>query len=204
MKRYLIELIGTFFLTLAVSFTGNPIAVGLMLMSMYCIGESISGGYFNPALVVAGFMRNLIALEEGLLYIGVQVFGAFLAARLVPAITNTIYMPDIGADTALGMSILLEALLMALFALVMLTLVSHKDFKGHTALNGAVLGLSFAALLFFPGLFNPAVAAGAMICQVIVSGGSAIASDLALVYVVAPLIGGAAAAFAYEYFHGRK
>lgn len=202
MRQYLMELMGAFFLTLAVSFTGNPVAVGLMFMAMFYVGEHISGGYFNPALTVAGWFRGLIAVEEMLLYMGVQVFGAFLAARLVPVITSNVFMPDVGPDVSVGMSMLIEGLLTAVLCMVFLTVVTHKEYKS-SAVAGVVLGLTIVPLLYIGGLFNPAVAAGAMICQIVVSGSSAIASDIGIIYVVAPLLGGGAAAFAYDYFHKR-
>ena len=38
MKRYAMEFVGTFFLTIAISLIGNPIAIGLMLMAMIYVG----------------------------------------------------------------------------------------------------------------------------------------------------------------------
>ncbi len=95
MRQYLMELIGTFFLTLAVSITGNPIAVGIMFMAMYYVGESVSGGYYNPALSVAAWMRGVLAVEEMLIYAGVQSIGACLGVWLFRALTNNVFMPDV-------------------------------------------------------------------------------------------------------------
>lgn len=60
MNKYLVELIGTFFLVLAVGCTlispsaGDlaPIAIGAALMVMVFAGGHISGGAFNPAVAV--------------------------------------------------------------------------------------------------------------------------------------------------------
>ena len=38
MRMYVMELLGTFFLMIAVSFTGNPIAIGAMLTALVYIG----------------------------------------------------------------------------------------------------------------------------------------------------------------------
>ena len=46
MKRYLVELMGTFFLTLAICLTNQPLGIGLMLAAMIYMGGPISGGHF--------------------------------------------------------------------------------------------------------------------------------------------------------------
>ena len=39
MKNYLVEFIGTFFLVLVIALSGNPIAIGAILMVMVYMGE---------------------------------------------------------------------------------------------------------------------------------------------------------------------
>lgn len=203
MRQYLMELIGTFFLTLAVSITGNPIAVGLMYMAMYYVGEGVSGGYFNPALSVAAWMRGIIAVEEMLIYAGVQSIGAFFGVWLFRALTNNVFMPDVMADLSMGMAILIEVLLTAVLALVMLTLSIAKDYKG-SVVNGVVIGLTLSSVLFVgSGIVNPAIAAGSYLGQLFVDGG-ALSRELLFVYICAPLVGGVFAALTYDFLHHRK
>jgi aquaporin Z len=47
MGKYAIEFIGTFFLVLTVALTGNPIAIGAVLMVMVYMGGNISGRHYN-------------------------------------------------------------------------------------------------------------------------------------------------------------
>ncbi len=158
MRQYVMELIGTFFLILAVSITGVPIAVGLMFMAMYYIGEGVSGGYFNPALTVAAWMRGVLPVEEMLIYAGVQSVGAFLGVWLFRALTNNVFMPDVMADLSIGMACLVEVLMAAVLALVLLTVATSKEYKG-SVVNGAVIGLTLAAVLFVgQSIVNPAIA----------------------------------------------
>lgn len=200
MRQYVMELIGTFFLTLAVSITGVPIAVGLMYMAMYYIGEGVSGGYYNPALAVAAWMRGVLAVEEMLIYAGVQSLGAFLGVWLFRALTNNVFMPDVMADLSMGMAILVEVLMAAVFALVLLTVATSKDYKG-SVVNGAVIGLTLAAVLFVgQSIVNPAIAIGAYLGQLFVDGG-ALSRELLFVYICAPLVGGVLAALTYDYLH---
>jgi aquaporin Z len=55
MRKYVVELIGTFFLVLTVGTTVSaglavaPLAIGAVLMAMIFAGGHASGGHFNPA-----------------------------------------------------------------------------------------------------------------------------------------------------------
>ena len=43
MKNYITEFIGTFFLVLTIGLTGDPLAIGVMLMAIIYMGGHISG-----------------------------------------------------------------------------------------------------------------------------------------------------------------
>lgn len=158
MKRYLIELIGTFFVVVAISFTGNsnPIAVGLMLMSMVYLASHVSGAHFNPAISLACFLRGLHSIQTTAFYWLSQIVGACLAIFLFKAITGQIFNPETVAELSLSLSITMEALLTAVFCTLFLTIMHASRFRNFMA-NGFVVGLSYTALLFIGGLFNPAV-----------------------------------------------
>jgi glycerol uptake facilitator-like aquaporin len=67
MKKYLVAFIGTFFLVLTVGMTviepgaaGTlaPPAIGSALMIMVRAGGHVSGGYYDPAVAVAAWLRG--------------------------------------------------------------------------------------------------------------------------------------------------
>lgn len=200
MRHYFVELMGTFFLTLAVAMTGNAIAIGFMYMAMYYIGEGVSGGYYNPALSIAAWMRGVLKVEEFLIYAGAQSIGAFLAVWLFKVLSGNVFMPAVVANLSMGLAIFMEVLLMLVFALVLLTLATSKEYKG-SVVNGAVMGLTLAAILYVGNsIVNPAIAIGAYIGQLF-SDGSALSRELLFVYICSPLVGGAFAALLYDYIH---
>ncbi len=80
MKNYLTELIGTFFLVFVIGLSGNPLAIGAVLMVMVYMGCHISGAHYNPAVTLAVWVRNKISMKEALAYMLFQLIGALLAA----------------------------------------------------------------------------------------------------------------------------
>ena len=205
MKRYLIELIGTFFVVVAISFTGNsnPIAVGLMLMSMVYLASHVSGAHFNPAISLACFLRGLHSIQTTAFYWLSQIVGACLAIFLFKAITGQIFNPETVAELSLSLSITMEALLTAVFCTLFLTIMHASRFRNFMA-NGFVVGLSYTALLFIGGLFNPAVILGALCCGLASGAGIISTTPSLLVYLVAPCIGAVVAAYAQPYLNEER
>ena len=71
MNKYLMELIGTFFLVLTIGCTviGNvpgvipPLAIGSVLMAMVFAGGHISGAHYNPQVTLAVWIRGRCAVH---------------------------------------------------------------------------------------------------------------------------------------------
>jgi aquaporin Z len=82
MRNYLMEFIGTMFLVLTVGLSGDPIAIGIVLMVMVYMGGHISGGHYNPAVTLAVWMRGKIAAGQVPGYMIAQVLGGFVAALI--------------------------------------------------------------------------------------------------------------------------
>src|SRR3569832_2571380 len=83
MNKNLTELIGTFFLVITIGLTGNPLAIGSMLMVMVYMGVPISGAHYNPAVTLAALMRKKITMNGAVQYWLFQFLGAFLAAFVI-------------------------------------------------------------------------------------------------------------------------
>ena len=64
MKSYLTEAIGTFFLVLTIGLCVNqdvalaPLAIGFALAVMVYAGGPISGGFYNPSVTIAVWLRG--------------------------------------------------------------------------------------------------------------------------------------------------
>ena len=117
MKKYVIELIGTFFLVLVIGLTGNPIAIGSVLMVMVYMGGHISGAHYNPAVTLAVLMHRKIDGREaasvvlnvattkaaaGNSYFGLAIAFTVLAAAFAGGgISGGAYNPAVGLGPCL-------------------------------------------------------------------------------------------------------
>jgi len=190
------EFIGTFFLTVAISLTGHPIAIGLMLMAMIYAGGHVSGGHFNPAVSFAMFLEKTLSSHALLRYWLAQSCGATLALFLFMMITNNMFVPEMAPGTSTLAAMTIESLFVMVLCWICLVMLVGNKYKG-TSLHGIIIGLTLTAIAFVGGLFNPAVAVGSIVCNVIKVGTT---PDLAsvMVYVVGPLIGAFAASYVFN------
>ena len=95
-KKYISELIGSFFLVAtvigsgimganmaagnnAVALLGNTIATGAILFVLIKMFGPISGAHFNPAVSMIFFLRKELNLKNLLTYIAYQMLGGILA-----------------------------------------------------------------------------------------------------------------------------
>jgi aquaporin Z len=205
MHKYVVELVGTFLLALAISLSANPIAIGLMLMALIYAGGHVSGGHYNPAVSLGAFLRGKLSAEDLAWYVGSQFLGALAGLWAFGVVTEAIFSPDSPVEIVQGiLPLLIEALMTALFVLVVLTLVYHERYRNQ-AVQGVAIGLTLVAALSTGifGILNPAIAGAAMVWNLL-QDGSFVGLAPALVFVVGPLLGAAAAAASYGYLNDRS
>lgn len=196
--KYIYEFIGTFFLVLTVGMTvlgGNnllaPLAIGSILMVMVFAGGHVSGAHYNPAVSFAIFLRGKLAGRELIKYWVVQLVAAIIASYL------TIYLKGSrGEPISFKVVPALIAEFVFTFALcfVVLNVATTKKLSDNSffglAIGFTVVAGAYAVGTISGAAFNPAVALGITIMNLNVW------SHL-WVYIVATLLGGAAAAYAY-------
>ncbi|GEP19403.1 MIP/aquaporin family protein [Pediococcus argentinicus] len=211
MRKYISEIIGTFVLVFVGTATvtiakGDVLAIGLafglaVTIMAYSVG-AISGGHFNPAVTLGMFINKRISATDAIYYVISQFVGAILASATVKFLLGAM-----GASTAnlgqtdfpkisAGAAFFVETLITFLFVLVIL-LVTSKKF-GNSNFAGLIIGLTLGfmiivALNLTGGSLNPARSFG----PDILVGGTALAHYW--VYLIAPLVGSAIAAYVAKY-----
>jgi aquaporin Z len=199
------EFIGTFFLVLTIGLTvlnGTPLAplaIGSALMIMVYMGGHVSGGHYNPAVSLAVFLRGKMASGGELVgYWAAQVAGALAAALAVRYIMGQTFAPAPAEGGSAGAALLVEFLYT--FALALVVLNSAASAKTHgNSFYGLAIGFTIVVAAFAGGptsggAFNPAVGIGPIAVHATVGEG---AWGALWLYLVGPLLGGAAAAWVF-------
>lgn len=199
-NKYIMEFIGALFLTLAITLTGNPIAIGFMLAAMIVVGGHISGAHCNPAVSLSMFLRNQLSMNDFLFYAAAQTAGAACAIMLFNVITGAIFAPDMAAELPLWVCLVMEGILTFVFCWVVLTLATRSDRSATMSHMPILVGFTLMTIAFVGGLFNPAVGLAAYIINM-VKGGAFVEINHLLIYVVAPLVGGFFATHAYHFLN---
>ncbi|PCJ84327.1 MAG: porin [Flavobacteriales bacterium] len=199
MKNYLTELIGTFFLVLVIGLTGNPIAIGCILMVMVYMGGHISGAHYNPAVTLAILIRKKIDGKEAGMYMLFQVIGAALAALSFYLINGSTFAPAPNAEINVLKPLFVEIVFTFALASVVLNVATHSKTEGNSfyglAIGFTVLAAAFAGGSISGGAYNPAVGLGPILIDACFGGGSM--GNLWL-YLAGPLVGGAMAGIVFK------
>ena len=194
------EFIGTMFLVLAIALTGNPLAIGLMLMAMVYIGGHVSGAHYNPAVTISVWMRGKLNSGRIYGYMAAQVLGAFAAAIIFYNVSGKPFLPSPAGG--IWISILVEMMFTFILCLVILVVATSKKLYGNH-IYGLAIGLTLAAIVYVGGgisggVYNPAVALGPMIFGSLF--GAHGFNNLAI-YLVGPFAGAILAAWAFKLFN---
>lgn len=195
--KLIMELIGTcvLVLTIQLTFSTYPLAVGLVFAALVYAGYPISGAHYNPSVSLALFLRAVISWDSLLFYWLFQVIGAFLGALLGALIGGTAAVPARGAEYYLLQAFLAELVFTALLAFVVLATLTNSNIEKNSYYGlaiGIVIMVGMAAVGHISGsVFNPAVA----LALSLVHGISKIAYMLWI--ILAQALGGVAGAALY-------
>jgi len=199
MKNYITEFIGTFFLVLTIGLTGDPIAIGTMLMVMVYMGGHISGAHYNPAVSIAMIIRGLLSVKEAINYILSQLAGAILAALLVNWLGDEV-MKIAPKDPNVLHILVVEAIFTFALVLVILNVATNPKTEGNSyyglAIGFTIMAAAFAGGGISGGVYNPAVGTGPILVDAIMGEGNTL-SNL-WYYLVGPITGAVLAAYVYK------
>lgn len=203
MKKYLVEFIGTFFLVTAVGMTGNPLAIGGMLMVMVFMGGHISGAHYNPAVTLAVLIRGKIKTNDALAYWLFQLVGAIAAAFFCMELKGGVsFAPHPNPDINIIKPLIAEIVFTFALASVVLNVATHTKTENNSfyglAIGFTVLASAYCVGNISGGAFNPAVGCGPIIVDTINHGDS---MKYIWLYIVGPLAGGAIAGILFRFIN---
>jgi aquaporin Z len=199
MNKYLIEFIGTFFLVLVVALTGNPLAIGALLIVMVYAGGHISGAHYNPAVTFAMYLIGKIKKDDAIKYVGIQLIAGFVAAVVYSFLKGKFFVPEPAAHTSWMTAFVVEALFTFLLVHTILRVAVSDKVKGNDYFGLAIgLALFVGAAAGGPisaGVYNPAVGVGPLLLDFTKL---STREPNILLYVVGPLAGAALASYVYK------
>ena len=200
MRKLVMELIGTMFLVMAIGLTGNPLAIGMMLMVMIYMGGHISGAHYNPAVSLAVLLRGKLEARDFVPYVVAQCLGAVLGASVCYFLQGETFAPAPGEGVSFLQALGAEILFTFALASVILNVATTKKLEGNyiygLAIGSTVAASAFAVGGISGGAFNPAVGIGPIVFSAIAGEGGF--GNLAL-YIIGPLVGGALAAIVFKF-----
>jgi len=194
MKKYIVEGLGTFALTLVVvlSIAGKfpvstPVLAALVLgLFVYSIGH-ISGAHINPAVTIGAWSIKKITTTDALWYIISQFVGALLALWVASFVDVSGATSGIVAHTTLLVGIA-EVVGAFFFTFGIASVIYGKtpsQLSGVVVGGSLLLGITIAVLLGSNGVLNPAVALGI--------------GSFSLMYLLGPIVGSVFGMQAYHY-----
>ena len=213
MKKYFAEMIGTMVLVLmgcgsavigatsgSLGTLGISFAFGLAVIAMaYAIGP-ISGCHINPAVSLAVLISKKMSVTDFIGYVVAQIVGAIAGAGLLKMIVGFGVADLTGglgsngvAAVGIGGALVVEIILTFIFVFTILGVTSDES-KGNVA--GIVIGLTlaFVHIVGIP-LTGTSVNPARSIGPALLTGGAALAD--VWVFIAAPLVGAALAAFVF-------
>jgi aquaporin Z len=204
MRKYIAEFIGTFFLVLTIGCTVipgaagviAPLAIGGILMTMIFAGGHVSGAHFNPAVTLAVFVRGRCAAKDVFPYWVAQgaagIAAAVVAVFLVEKSGTPMEISNVPA------AFVAEFLFTFALAYVVVNCATAKGTLDNSfyglAIGMTVMAGAFAVGGVSGGAFNPAVAIGAAVMQLLTF-------SQIWIHIVAELAGGALAGVVFKYLN---
>lgn len=229
MKKYVAEFIGTAVLVLigcgtAMAVGCNPaagsgyiltaFAFGLGLLTMaYSIGN-ISGCHINPAVSFAMLLSGRMKTNDFIKYIIAQVLGALAGAGILAFVFHIAGLNDLsgglgsnglaGVNDNIWAGLIVEVLLTFIFVISILGVTAKK--AGHGHVFGIVIAFSLVAVhilgINLTGTsVNPARSIGPAVVTALSGNGAAMVP--LWIFVLAPMVGGALAAYTYKYLESK-
>ena len=171
-KKYIAELLGTFFLVAtvigsgimgdnlsagneAVALLGNTIAPGAILYVIIKSFEDLSGAHFNPIVSIIFYFLKEINLKDLIFYLAIQFVAGLLAVLSIHFIFEQSLL-QIASKPRTGMSMFFSEII-ASVGLILTILMVRKNNKSNVAISVALFitaGYWFTSSTSFA---NPAV-----------------------------------------------
>jgi aquaporin NIP len=179
---------------------GIAMTFGFIVLAMiYTFGE-ISGAHFNPAVTIGFWIAGRFEIQKIIPYIISQLVGAFLAS-----LTLKLLFPaneTLGTTLPAGSAMQSFALEFILTFFLMLVIINVSQGSKET---GVLAGIAIGSTVLLEAMFAGPICGASMnparsLAPAAISGNM----QLLWIYLIAPVIGAAAASFTWKAMHPKK
>jgi len=186
------------------SATWDPLAIGSILMVLVFMGGHVSGAHYNPAVTLGVFLRGKISKGLAFWYVVFQILGGFFGALLCYMTTGYHPSPHPGTGYTDGESFICEMVYTGILVLVVLNVATTKA-QEKNSYFGLAIGFTVTAGAYSVGpisgaVFNPAIATGLLLVNVMAGGNFA---EIYL-YWLAPCLGAIFAALIFRMMNPKE
>jgi aquaporin Z len=208
---FIMEFIGTFFLTASISFNlinflrsdsvfemQAALGIGTCLVAVVYAGGHLSGAHYNPSITISVWVsrRNKITTLDAAIYIVVQIFAAFLAGMFQWAILSETFRITPASNVALLGAVVVEWFWTFLLDFVVLQTATTKPQAGNSffgiAIGFTVLSGICSAGYVSGGALNPAILLGLNFSDAIAHG-DITRLEYTWIYLIGGVLGGLSA-----------
>ena len=204
--KLITEFVATFFLVLTIGLAGvvgpdlAPFTISAVLVALIYMGGHVSAAHYNPAVTLAFWLRGAMPGREVGPYVAVQLAGAVAGAVVAVVVTGDVLQVTPAEETGTGAFFLIELLFTFALVLVILNVATASGTDGNgfygVAIGLVVLGGAMVAGPVSGGAFNPAVAVGPALVDLVAGDGASVGG--LWVYVVATAAGAALAVLVFR------
>lgn len=206
LKKYLAEFLGTCVLVLfgcgtaigSGDYISTALAFGLSIVVVAYTFGKCSGAHLNPAVSLAMLLQKKMSVKDFCIYVVCQFAGGFAGAGLMAAFFAgpNKYGANMYSGFGWASGLFAEILLTFLFVYVILA-VTNDEKKSNVAPIYIGLALVFVHLLGM-SITGTSVNPARSLAPAILQGGAAL--EEVWLFIIAPMIGSAAAVFTYKFF----
>ena len=193
MRAYIVELLGSMFLMLAVGISVlsvdlesvAPFVIGMTLVIMVYAGGPISGAHYNPMVSLSLAIRGALPWDKFLPYISSQILGISLS--LFPISYFVVHDSQSANDFRVDQVFAAECIFSFLLAFVINLVATNKQSAGNSYF-GLAIGMTVTISAFLIGgisgaAINPAITMGLLVLK-------KISPEMVWVYLSAQVLGG--------------
>ncbi|NQX69962.1 aquaporin [Paenibacillus alba] len=219
LKKYAAELLGTFILVLFgcgsaataggdLGYLGIAFAFGLSIVALAYVIGPISGCHVNPAVSFAMLLSGKLSGKDFVGYVVSQIIGGIAGAGLLYGIIHStgkavtsLGQNGFGAGYGIGISDLMAVVVEIVLSFVFIyTILGVTSSVSTSAVAGLVIGLTLAFVhILGIGLTGTSVNPARSLGPALLIGGKALTQ--VWVFIIAPLIGAALAAWIYKWLN---